>query len=261
VEGSFIDMEVTNKGRRGMLIFTVSVGVIVISVFGAYLWHMHNKSEELGLSKNSLALADTLIELRVGKDKISSFKTASTKFVEERVFTDLQKYKVALESLDNASFNVTEYYKTKGFSKVEDPIKDAMDEAGVTELHLVADDTEDVPDIKPDEFKLEDDKRLFTKNGDKYIKVVDMVFNASNIDIIAFNGINMQIEKSQVPQTYKMMISNPNNIYKYSTHKSVKEKSTQYIDVAYKEVYNGSKSILIRVFNNGSRITSFEVRE
>lgn len=250
-------MEVRSK----IGIVVIAIVMLVGSVLGVYLVKMHKKDNELEISKHSLLLANALINLRTGDDKTEALKEKSKEYFNKTTLSEIANYKRDLENLDNVSFNVTEYVKKNGLDKLDDPIRDAMNAQGITDLQLVADDVPDDRQSQSTEEKISDDTRLYDKNGEKLIKVNDMKFNEHGADIIPYKGVNLQIDKKDVPQTYQNMKADKHNIYKYTTHISLKEENKAYIDVLYKNVYNHNKSILIRVFNNSKIITGFEVRK
>lgn len=241
------------------VLFT-SLGVtVVVLVVGGFLLLSKNKEDSLKLVENSVELSETISKLYKGQDTTKSLK-ANEGYLSDNVFIQLDSHLAELKSLNEVTLNITEYYTSRGFDDDSDPISDAAREEGITDLFTVAGDLDDIVEEEIEDYEeLEDDYRIYAKGGSDYILVKDLNFDP-DIDVVTYKGVNMAINKSEVPQTYDMLVKNPNYFFNYVTHRESTEKNLKYIDVLFEAVNNSNNTLVIRVYNDGKQVTGFEVR-
>lgn len=229
----------------------------VVSVV-LFLGFLHYKNErESDIVTLSIDVANTVIKMKRGIDTSKELKSKSGDLVTQKVFDKIKEYQNSLKALNDVKFNVTEYYN-KHFALEEDDVQGEDVGAGAS-----ADDEQYVDEtdtVSEKEDVVENDSRIITEDGVDYIPVKLLDFADEGKDVIAYKGIYMTVERSDVPETYDEMIKNPKNYYIYKTHKILSENDKNYIDVLFESVKSGN-TVIIRVFNDGSKITDFEVRE
>lgn len=244
--------------RKSVGVIVALVGVTALAT-GSFFLLDKNKTDNLEVTDASIALVSTIADMYQGKDTKEGFKNKYKHRMGATTLHALQDFEYELKSLNDVGFNVSEFFHSKDLASVGDPIEEAMASEGVDELILSVDDVSEYEEVE-EQAPIQDDARLYEEDGQTYIKVSDMDFSGSGTDIIPFQGYNLTVEKALVPETYDSLIADPSNLYQYTTHKEGVENGNDYIDVLYESVLNSSKTLVVRVYNDGSSITGFEVK-
>ncbi|MNV54449.1 hypothetical protein D3C71_1466430 [compost metagenome] len=161
------------------------------------------------------------------------------------------EYNITLKNRDNFKFNISDYVQ-KTFKK-----DTKISDIGTSR---VADDPVNYVGSPSIDSTFVSDPRLVKIGDDYFIALKDFKFNNNGVDIVAFNNDYIPIKKDTVPETYSEMISNLDNNFKLVASKVYKDSKHSYIDVTFKSITE-KKSLLVRVFMSGGRLTSFEVVE
>lgn len=244
-----------------------SLVILLVLILASVVFILFSKTKvtEKDLVNNAILLSDTLAGYYKGEDKSSDLKKLElyNDYFSENIIEELKNYNKSLKNLDSKPFNVSEYYTKKEYSKEDNEITKAAEEAGVDVLFEVAEDEfyEDDSDTNVDEqdFFIEDDQRLYEKDGSSYILAKDLDFS-EGFDVIAYNNTYLKVIPDEVPQSYSALINDKTNIYTLSTY-LISETGENFIDLKYQSFSTSDKTMIIRVYyDKSNKIINFEVR-
>lgn len=249
---------------KRIIIGLITLLVVVLSLV-VFIVFSKPKVTEKDLIGNAILLSDTLAGYYKGEDKSSDLKKLELyeDYYSSDIFKKLNNYNESLKTLDTKPFNVSDYYIKNEYSKEDNEITKAADEAGVDVLFEVAEDElyeDDSNDYTEEQdFVIEDDPRLYEKDGSTYIYAKDLDFS-EGFDVIAYNNTYLKVDPSEVPQSYNALVNDKTNVYTLSTY-LISETGENFIDLKYQSFSSSDKTIIIRVYyDRSNKITNFEVR-
>ena len=251
---------------KRIIIGLVGLLVIVLSTV-IFMVFSKTKVTEKDLVSNAILLSDAIAGYYKGEDKSEDLKKLELydKYYSDDIFNGLKSYEDSLKNLDEKAFNVSEYYIKNEFSKEDNEITKAAEEAGVDVLFEVAedsdypDDSEEYIEEQEQEFVIENDPRLYEEEGSYYVLSKELNFS-NGFDVIAYNNTYLRVKPDEVPQSYNALINDKSNVYTLSTY-LISETGENFIDLKYQSFSASDKTMIIRVYyDRSNKIIDFEVR-
>lgn len=231
-------------GLKKIIFITMSA----LCIIGALMFIL-SRDEKIDedLLKISLSIADEQIGAYSGKQSFDVDTLDESKFDKSKILLNLETSVKNLKKMDGVVVDVGDFYNTYYKPEVNNNEYDSLNldfdpDEGKGEYY------EEEPDF---------DKRIVRGEDRDVMRVTDFNFSGTNFtDIVRYKGVNMVFEGRDVPPTYLSYISNPDNLYTFSSYRIDDNLNT--IDVSYVSI-TGSQALTVKFKVEGDVITDYEV--
>lgn len=115
--------------------------------------------------------------------------------------------------------------------------------------------------IKAIKEKAENDKRLFVRGNEYYIKLSDVDFSAKGYDYIAYNGYFVKLKLDSLPKTFSNTKGNQKYLYSLVQIVTGVEESTEkeYTEYRFNKTYNTYGGAIRLYSDDSGKVTAYRV--
>lgn len=231
----------------------IPIGVLIMAVLiGTLIFNSIMAQKQEKLQDASISTATTVLNTLRGKADIESLVKAHGNYLSSDLPKKITDYETTLKARKETYLNLDKIYQDK-YSNLFD-FSDKVGAAPVVGEEGSGETAQASPK-KQDAY----DKDIELIDGNRQIAVSKLSFNQDGVAYVLYKNLYLQFNRKDIPETYQMMLKNPTYNYNYVTSKMLNMDGQKFTDVLFISLFDSSNK-LVRVFNDGNRVTDFEVK-
>lgn len=237
--------------RKSRIIIIACSSLLVVFMVGLIFNIVSTQNKE-GLTQASISTASVALDAMHNKTDIASLISSFGKYISPEGLKAVADYENKLKAKIDSYIDLDALYSKK-YSKLY------VDTEKFGSPPIVGEKPATV--ITPPSKVTETfDKNIELVDGKKEIPVSKLIFNKDGKAFVLYKSIFLEFNRGEIPETYSMMLNNPVYSYKYSSNLAGVDGTQKYVDVLFESSYDGNQKKIVRVFNNGKKVTGFEVK-